>query len=158
MMKLVMGLTTGFLVFASLIGQAHAQSECETLRTERRRLERQAVRLVADYPGTSLIMGLCAGVGMPTYNENHDAGAATIAFGLCAAAGCAFAGFNNCGSVTVEVFQLGLKSNVIGEQINKVCKLPLRRDKATERNHNLRLQFARNWLKLPPGGRMKPCT
>lgn len=88
---------------------AHAE-DCSVLTDRLSSVRGRMAALVASYPGTHLVIGLC-GVGASQQAENGDRQGAISAFAVCALIGCGMVGFENCRDVTLQWFQLKLEES-----------------------------------------------
>ncbi|MGA0546827.1 hypothetical protein ACO2Q1_16270 [Brevundimonas sp. VNH65] len=103
-----------------------AQS-CYALRQENAALEAQLMRLLADYPGTSIVLGMCAATASSTYNDYIARGRtnsfatneAMATFAACAGVGCMFTGYGNCLQVANRMFELGLRGDQVVQQMRR---------------------------------------
>lgn len=90
-----------------------ASESCGALEREELRLKQQMTELLTEYPGTHLVIGLCAAVGQKSYERTGSNEEAASTFGLCAVMGCAIAGFENCGTVATSWFGLALRHDAV---------------------------------------------
>lgn len=103
-----------FLFLSLLIASGSAAaSPCSDLDQRQTSNKAAMLQLVADYPGTNLVIGLCAAAAANEYETTKSGERATGLFAVCAGGGCALAGFDNCGEVTKRWFALALTEQQI---------------------------------------------
>ena len=108
---------------ATLTNAALAQSSnCSAIDRQQIRIENEMTNLLFDYPGAAIVMGACTAIGASSYDGSGSIEQASVAFLGCAGVGCMFAGFDNCTSVTVKVFELGLRLEQVESQRNRFCR------------------------------------
>ncbi len=106
------------LLFAAAPCSAYAAS-CADLRDDRAELEGRMASLVANYPGTHIVIGLCAASASSTYDQTKDSDQAATNFATCAGAGCLLVGFDNCVDVASRWFDLGLRNSQIKDRMQE---------------------------------------
>lgn len=103
---------------------AQAQS-CYALSRDRISLETASIRLLADYPATSTIIGACAATAFDTYdyhrsrgmNEDDAGFEAGATFGGCALIGCLFTSYGTCLDVSMRWFEIGLLYHQVDQEM-----------------------------------------
>jgi len=93
--------------------------DCSTLIAQRASLQARMGELVANYPGTHVVIGMCAAGASNTYNQTGDAGQATQAFAVCAGIGCALVGFQNCSDVAGRWFSMAIEDSQISDKLKR---------------------------------------
>lgn len=106
---------------------AHAQS-CYSLRLDRNSLDAASVRLLAEYPGTNLVIGMCGATALDTYNHHIARGMrvadaefeAGATFTACAIFGCVLAGFGRCIEVSARWFEINLHYRQVQQEMARL--------------------------------------
>lgn len=120
----VAGLAFAALAFQPTIAQAQS---CYALRQENAALQAQLTRLLTDYPGTSIVLGMCVATANNTYNgyvaegrsQQFATNEAMATFAACAAVGCLFTGYGNCLDVANRMFEIGLRGDQVEQQMRR---------------------------------------
>jgi hypothetical protein len=100
---------------------AQSNNSCAVLERERQQIGREVAELIAEYPGTAIVLGICAATGQQAYKEQQDGAAAAGAFAVCAAIACSLVGFDNCGAVAKKTFALVLRKIQIEQRQKEIC-------------------------------------
>ena len=106
------------LFFAPAAAQAQS---CPALISERASLQSRMAQLIANYPGTHIVIGMCAAGASNTYDQTHDSSQATQNFTVCAGIGCALVGFQSCADVASQWFSMAIEDSEIGDRL-KACQ------------------------------------
>lgn len=99
-------------------GRAAAES-CDVLTQEKTRITREMTDLVAKYPGTHLVITMCAAGASNDYQHSKDESASVGEFAGCAVIGCALVGFQNCVDISEQWFRLGLRLSDVDDRLRQ---------------------------------------
>ena len=77
--------------------------------------------LIATYPGTHIVIAMCAAGAAETYRRTGNEQTANGEFATCALIGCAIAGFQNCIDVAASWFTLSVENERIQARLRNYC-------------------------------------
>ena len=109
--------TAFFCGVAGFVPMLAGATTCGDLHAMRVEANETMARLVAEYPGTHVVIGLCAAAASSEYQQTRSNERALGTFATCAILGCAMAGFDNCTTVTREWFIQSMKVDQIQKAI-----------------------------------------
>lgn len=100
--------STALLAFTLMFSPipALADTDCHNLQSEELELKRELPDLLAEYPATHIVIGICGYLAERTHQEN---GQGATAFVGCATTACAFLGFGNCVDVAKSWFDIAMR-------------------------------------------------
>jgi Mn2+/Fe2+ NRAMP family transporter len=107
-----------FFAAALLLAPVAVQAQsCSALTSERASLQSRMAQLVATYPGTHFVIGMCAAGASNTFSQTHDSNQATQNFAVCAGIGCALVGFQSCADVASQWFSMAIEDSEISDKL-----------------------------------------
>ena len=115
MVRRYVGLASAFFLLAAPVA-VRAQS-CSALVQQRASLQSRMGQLIASYPGTHLVIGMCAAGASSTFQQTQDGNQAMQTFSVCASIGCALAGFQNCSDVAGQWFSMAIEDSQITDRL-----------------------------------------
>lgn len=98
-------------------GPLLAADFCSDLRQRITANNDEAEGLVVQNPGSVAVFASCLAIGAGRYSQDHDGGAASVAYAGCAGIGCIVTdSYGNCISVNLKLFALALRNMQLADQ------------------------------------------